>query len=98
MRDIAIRTVRICGPNQKSLLRAASDGPPPPWRAVLERVTSARVAAAAPAPRRHVPRVASWFGGDAAAEHDRLAATLAAYGLAEKRVTGDGACQFRALR
>ena len=83
--------------NADTLARAASGdaGPPAPWRAVLERVAAARVAAA-PA-RAHVPRVASWFGGDAAADHARLTATLAAYGLAEWRVVGDGNCQFRAL-
>ena len=83
--------------NADTLARAASGdvGPPAPWRAVLERVAAARVAAA-PA-RAHVPRVASWFGGDAAADYARLTATLAAYGLAEWRVVGDGNCQFRAL-
>jgi hypothetical protein len=78
-----------------SLTRAASEGPPPPWRAVLERVAAARVADAPVRP--HVPRLSSFFSGDAAVEHARLSATLAAYGLAEWRVCGDGACQYRSL-
>jgi hypothetical protein len=68
---------------------------PAPWRAVLERVAASRLAAA---PRRtHEPRAARPWAGDASADQARLRATLAAYGLRERKVRGDGACQFRAL-
>ncbi|KAK4484332.1 hypothetical protein RD792_006909, partial [Penstemon davidsonii] len=47
----------------------------------------------------HTPRV---IGGipdpnDATLDHERLAARLATYGLAELQIEGDGNCQFRAL-
>ncbi|XP_047342022.1 OVARIAN TUMOR DOMAIN-containing deubiquitinating enzyme 11 [Impatiens glandulifera] len=47
----------------------------------------------------HTPRVISQIPdvNDASLDHERLAARLDTYGLAELRMEGDGNCQFRAL-
>ncbi|KMZ69321.1 OTU-like cysteine protease-like [Zostera marina] len=47
----------------------------------------------------HVPRINNYFPStpDVSMDHERLLQRLHAYGLLEKKVSGDGNCQFRAI-
>ena len=91
---------------------SAAAAPLSDWRALLERAASERVAGERFAPLVPRPLLAGaaappwpWSGfgsggiggGIENKERARLAATLARYGLVERPVKGDGACQFRAL-
>lgn len=99
-------------PSPASAAALAASAPLSDWRALLERAASERIAGErfAPLVPRPLPAAPPWpwsgiaggiggIGGIGSEnrERARLAATLARYGLCERAVKGDGACQFRAL-
>jgi len=83
------------GAGAARLLASAFAGP---WHAVCSAATTARLAGQRLATHTPRPLLASAAASaDIPAERRRLDATLAHHALVERVVTGDGACQFRAV-